>query len=214
MTGNLARNRPRFPPARTLEPCLKLHQKNHTVVAAGRRGGSDVVRDAFLAPCPHAGGLFLRALVIRAHETPCSNSKHETLKALELCLTPHLWPVQAAAGALPIPDVPEHGRRGCGGWDCISCMPVLPIHVSASWHVPRTYFAAQHNRSGWCRPQHVRVKESVARHVPGRQGERALEKQARPSDQAQEAGLSQGQGRGACRVHATCTDCPHLSTGA
>ena len=128
--------------------------------------GSDVVRDAFLAPCPHAGGLFFRALVMRAHETPSSNSKYETLKALELCLTPHLWPVQAAAGALPIPDVPEHERRGCGGWDCISCMPVLPIHVSASWHVPavpRTYFAAQHNRSGWCRPQHVRVVESVAR---------------------------------------------------
>ena len=116
-----------------------------------------MVRDAFLAPCPHAGGLFLRALVIRAHETPCSNSKHETLKALQLCLTPHLWAVQAAAGALPIHDVPEHGRRGCGGWDCISCIPVPPIHVSASWH------------------------------VPGRQAERALEKEARPSEQAQEA---------------------------
>ena len=60
------------------------------------------------------------------------------------------------------PLAPRHWLAGA--------LPVATACVALTLHMhalpiadTRTYFAAQHNRSGWCRPQHVRVVESVAR---------------------------------------------------
>tara|TARA_X000000368_G_scaffold416024_1_gene409012 strand:+ start:163 stop:1518 length:1356 start_codon:yes stop_codon:yes gene_type:complete len=60
------------------------------------------------------------------------------------------------------PLAPRHWLAGA--------LPVATACVALALHMhalpvtdTRTYFAAQRNRSGWCRPQHVRVVESVAR---------------------------------------------------